>query len=37
LLDDYKDYLRARDLKTWDKDSEEAPFVRKMGRKTPLT
>ena len=24
LLDDYKDYLRARDLRLWDKDSKEA-------------
>jgi four helix bundle suffix protein len=37
LLDDYKDFLRARDLKTWDKDSREAQYVRKLGRKTPQT
>lgn len=37
LLDDYKDYLRARDLVIWDKNSKEALFVRKMGRKTPLS
>jgi len=37
LLDDYKDYLRARDLKIWDKDSKEAKFVRRLGLKTPLT
>ncbi|MBI3756623.1 MAG: four helix bundle protein [Deltaproteobacteria bacterium] len=37
LLDDYKDYLRARDLKIWDKDSKEAQYVRKLGRKTPQT
>ena len=37
LLDDYKDYLRARDFATWDKDSREAQYVRKLGRKTPLT
>ena len=37
LLDDYKDYLRARDLKIWDKDSKEARYVRKLGRKTPQT
>jgi four helix bundle protein len=24
LLDDYKDYLRARDLKIWDKEPDEA-------------
>jgi four helix bundle suffix protein len=35
LLDDYEDYLRARDLRIWDKDSKEAAYVRKMGRKTP--
>src|SRR3989454_9647584 len=37
LLDDYKDYLRARDLKIWDKDSKEAQYVRQLGRKTPQT
>ena len=37
LLDDYKDYLRARDLKIWDKDSKEAQYVRKLGRQTPQT
>jgi four helix bundle suffix protein len=37
LLDDYKDFLRARDLKIWDKDSKEAQYVRQFGRKTPLT
>ena len=37
LLDDYKDYLRARDLKMWDKDSKEAQYVRQLGRKTPQT
>ncbi len=35
LLDDYKDYLRARDLKMWDKNSKEAQYVRRLGRKTP--
>ena len=35
LLDDYRDYLRARDLREWDKDSREARYVRKLGRKTP--
>ncbi|MBI2908347.1 MAG: hypothetical protein HYX92_11925 [Chloroflexi bacterium] len=34
-LDDYKDYLRARDLAIWDKDSREAQYIRKLGRKTP--
>jgi four helix bundle suffix protein len=37
LLDDYKDYLRARDLTIWDKNSKEAQYVRKLGRKTPQT
>jgi len=37
LLDDYRDYLRARDLRLWDKDSPEARYVRKMGRKTPIS
>ncbi len=37
LLDDYKDYLRARDLTIWDKDSKEAKYVRRLGRKTPQT
>ncbi|HEY3322970.1 MAG TPA: four helix bundle suffix domain-containing protein [Planctomycetota bacterium] len=37
LLDDYRDYLRARDLPLWDKDSREAQYVRKLGRKTPQT
>jgi hypothetical protein len=37
LLDDYKDYLRARDLKMWDKDSKEAQYVRRLGRKMPQT
>jgi four helix bundle suffix protein len=37
LLDDYKDYLRARDLPIWDKDSKEAHYVRQLGRKTPQT
>jgi four helix bundle suffix protein len=35
LLDDYRDYLRARDLLEWDKDSKEAQYIRKLGRKTP--
>jgi four helix bundle suffix protein len=35
LLDDYEDYLRARDLPAWDKNSKEALYVRKLGRNTP--
>jgi len=37
LLDDYKDYLRARDFAVWDKNSTQAQYVRKLGRKTPQT
>mgnify|MGYP000955120825 CR=1 FL=1 len=35
LLDDYRDYLRARDLPIWSKDSEQAQYVRRLGRRTP--
>ena len=37
LLEDYRDFLRVRDHLTWDKDSKEARFTRKLGRETPLT
>src|SRR5687768_10445615 len=37
LLDDYEDFLRARDLKLWDKNCREAQYVRKLGRKAPQT
>ena len=37
LLADYRDYLRVRDLRIWNKDSKEALFVRDLGRKTPHT
>jgi four helix bundle suffix protein len=37
LLDDYRDYLRARDLVIWGKESKEAQYVRKMGRQVPQT
>lgn len=33
LLDDYRDYLRARDLPLWDKNSKEARYVRRLGTK----
>ena len=33
LLGDYKDYLRVRDLKQWNKDSREAQYVRRLGCK----
>ncbi len=35
LLDDYKDYLRTRDFPLWDKDSEQAQYIRTMSRKNP--
>ena len=31
LLEDYRDFLRVRALRFWDKDSKEALFVRKLG------
>ena len=37
LLDDYTDFLRARDLPIWDKDSKEAHYIRRLGRKEPQT
>jgi four helix bundle suffix protein len=37
LLDDYRDYLRARDHREWDKNSREALYVRRLGRKVPQT
>jgi four helix bundle suffix protein len=37
LLDDYGDFLRARDLPRWEKDSREAQYVRRLGRETPQT
>jgi four helix bundle suffix protein len=37
LLDDYLDYLRARDLAIWDKESKQALYVRQLGRQTPQT
>jgi four helix bundle suffix protein len=37
LLDDYRDFLRARDLPIWDKDSKEAQYVRKLGRRPRQT
>lgn len=37
LLDDYLDFLRARDMTIWEKDSKEALFVRKLGRQEPQT
>lgn len=37
LLDDYRDYLRARDLPIWPKDSKQALYVRALGRRKPQT
>jgi four helix bundle suffix protein len=37
LLDDYKDYLRVREHREWDKNSKEALYVRRLGRKVPQT
>lgn len=37
LLEDYRDYLRVRDLLTWEKDSKEAQYVRKLGSKPHTT
>ncbi len=37
LLDDYRDYLRARDQAIWDKESKEALFVRALGRRPHQT
>lgn len=31
LLEDYRDFLRTRSMRLWDKDSREARFVRKLG------
>jgi len=37
LLEDYRDFLRVRDLTIWDKDSREARYVRKLGSKPDTT
>ena len=37
LLEDYLDYLRARDLPVWPKESREATYARKLGKATPMT
>jgi four helix bundle suffix protein len=31
ILEDYRDFLRVRDMKLWSKDSREARYVRKLG------
>jgi len=37
LLADYRDFLRVRDHAIWDKESREAQYVRRLGRKIPHT
>ena len=37
LLIDYQDFLRVRELRLWDKNSEEAQFVRQLGNKPQTT
>ncbi len=37
LLEDYRDFLRVRDLPIWEKDSKEALFVRSIGSKPHTT
>ena len=37
LLDDYRDFLRVREHCEWDKNSKEALYVRRLGRKVPQT
>ncbi|MDX8408892.1 MAG: four helix bundle suffix domain-containing protein [Mariprofundales bacterium] len=36
-LEDYRDFLRVRDLAIWDKDSKEARYVRNLGNKSHAT
>ena len=37
LLEDYRDFLRVRDLPIWAKDSPEATYARKLATRAPLT
>jgi four helix bundle suffix protein len=37
LLEDYRDYLRVRGLRLWEKNSREATFVRNLGRQGHVT
>jgi four helix bundle suffix protein len=37
LLNDYRDYLRVRDLSLWEKNSKESLFVRKLGHGPHVT
>ena len=37
LLEDFRDYLRVRDLRIWEKQSREASYARKLGMTSPLS
>jgi four helix bundle suffix protein len=37
LLEDYRDFLRVRSLRLWEKNSRESMFVRKLGRAGDVT
>jgi four helix bundle suffix protein len=37
LLEDYRDFLRVRRLRLWEKNSREATFVRRLGRRRDVT
>lgn len=37
LLLDYEDFLRVRDFPKWDKNSQEASYVRNLGKKSDTT
>jgi four helix bundle suffix protein len=37
LLEDYRDYLRVRSLRLWEKNSREALFVRRLGKAEHVT
>src|ERR1017187_6952294 len=37
LLEDYRDFLRVRGLRLWEKDSKEALFVRKLGSRKDVS
>jgi len=37
LLEDYRDFLRVRALRLWEKNSREAMFVRRLGRRRDVT
>lgn len=37
LLEDYRDFLRVRGLRIWEKDSREALFVRRLGKRGHVT